>query len=169
MCVVVGASTACFISTDVVRSMCTTSLTLLTLFTCVKRITLVLAFLHSTTYADASQWEVVTPKCLEQRNYVLVTLLFVSLDSGHDCEVFVIAFMDLLSIKVDGFEFDQDCVAHYRDGHPCIVLFSMHNTSYEIRQVITLLSVEYAMSGYLAGILNGARPRSRYCHIHNPG
>ncbi|KAJ8425387.1 hypothetical protein Cgig2_018476 [Carnegiea gigantea] len=65
-------------------------------------IALVLAFLHSITYADAGQWEVVTPKCPEQKN-------------GHDYGVFVIAFIDLLSVKVDGFEFDQDYVAHYRD------------------------------------------------------
>ncbi|KAJ8444429.1 hypothetical protein Cgig2_005951 [Carnegiea gigantea] len=33
------------------------------------RIALVLAFLRSTTYADAAQWEVVTPECPEQRKY----------------------------------------------------------------------------------------------------
>ncbi|KAJ8432413.1 LOW QUALITY PROTEIN: hypothetical protein Cgig2_013827 [Carnegiea gigantea] len=51
----------------------------------------------------------------------LVTLLFVCLDSGHDCGVFVMAFMDLLSLKADGFEFDQDCVVHYRDK--CLLSF----------------------------------------------
>ncbi|KAJ8434227.1 LOW QUALITY PROTEIN: hypothetical protein Cgig2_005906 [Carnegiea gigantea] len=51
--VVVGASTVCFILTDMVRSMYTTSLTLLTMFACVKRIALVLTFLCSTTYTDA--------------------------------------------------------------------------------------------------------------------
>ncbi|KAJ8422394.1 LOW QUALITY PROTEIN: hypothetical protein Cgig2_028209 [Carnegiea gigantea] len=97
------------------------------------RIAFVLAFLRSSTYADAGQWEVLTPKCPEQRKYVqlspmtttpcthdliqpgLVTLLFVSLDSGHDCGVFAMAFIDLLSLKADGFEFDQDCVPYYRD------------------------------------------------------
>ncbi|KAJ8429596.1 hypothetical protein Cgig2_008826 [Carnegiea gigantea] len=39
--------------------------------------------------------------------------------SGHDYGVFVMAFMELLSLKVDGFEFDQDCVSHYRDK--CLV------------------------------------------------
>ncbi|KAJ8422349.1 hypothetical protein Cgig2_015344 [Carnegiea gigantea] len=72
------------------------------------RIVVVLTFLRSTTYADAGQWEAVTPKCPEQRN-------------GHDCGVFVMAFMDLLSLKVDGFEFDQDCDAHCRDK--CLLSF----------------------------------------------
>ncbi|KAJ8437856.1 hypothetical protein Cgig2_002990 [Carnegiea gigantea] len=108
MCVVVGVLTVCFISTDVVQSMCTTSLALLTMFACVKRIALVLAFLRSTTYAHAGQWEVVTPKCPEQRN-------------RHDCGVFAMAFMDLLSVKADGFEFNQDSVAHYRDK--CLLSF----------------------------------------------
>ncbi|KAJ8435239.1 hypothetical protein Cgig2_015642 [Carnegiea gigantea] len=44
----------------------------------------------------------------------LVTLLFAVFHSGHDCRVFVMALMDLLSLKAYGFEFDQDCVAHYR-------------------------------------------------------
>ncbi|KAJ8424003.1 hypothetical protein Cgig2_032387 [Carnegiea gigantea] len=73
------------------------------------RIALVLAFLRSTTYADAGQWEVVTPKCPEQRN-------------GHDCGVFVMAFMDLLSLKADGFEFDQDCVVHYEENGLVILI-----------------------------------------------
>ncbi|KAJ8425360.1 hypothetical protein Cgig2_032876 [Carnegiea gigantea] len=76
-------------------SMGTTSLTLLTMFTRVKRITFVLAFLCSTTHADARQWHVITPNYPEQRN-------------GHDCRVFVMAFMDLLSLKAVGFKFDQD-------------------------------------------------------------
>ncbi|KAJ8419910.1 hypothetical protein Cgig2_000657 [Carnegiea gigantea] len=72
------------------------------------RIALVLAFLRSTTYANVGQWEVVTPKCPEQKN-------------GHGCGVFIMAFMDLLSLKADGFEFDQDCAAHYRDK--CLLSF----------------------------------------------
>ncbi|KAJ8446520.1 hypothetical protein Cgig2_027482 [Carnegiea gigantea] len=34
------------------------------------RIALLLVFLRSTTYADAGQWDVVIPKCPEQRKYV---------------------------------------------------------------------------------------------------
>ncbi|KAJ8423572.1 hypothetical protein Cgig2_013325 [Carnegiea gigantea] len=72
------------------------------------RIAFVLTFLYSITYVDAGQWEVITPKCPEQKN-------------GHDYGVFVMAFMNLLSLKADGFEFDQDCVAHYRDK--CLLSF----------------------------------------------
>ncbi|KAJ8451051.1 hypothetical protein Cgig2_026860 [Carnegiea gigantea] len=39
----------------------------------------------------------------------------------HDCGVFVMAFMKLLSLKANGFEFDQDCVLHYRDK--CLLSF----------------------------------------------
>ncbi|KAJ8424262.1 LOW QUALITY PROTEIN: hypothetical protein Cgig2_019207 [Carnegiea gigantea] len=72
------------------------------------RIAFILAFLRSSTYVDAGHWEVLTPNCPEQRN-------------GHDCGVFVMAFMKLLSLKADGFEFDQDCVPYYRDK--CLLSF----------------------------------------------
>ncbi|KAJ8453381.1 hypothetical protein Cgig2_008265 [Carnegiea gigantea] len=35
--------------------------------------------------------------------------------------VFVMAYMDLLSVKADGYHFDQDCVAHYKDK--CLLSF----------------------------------------------
>ncbi|KAJ8427979.1 hypothetical protein Cgig2_017466 [Carnegiea gigantea] len=73
---------------------------------------------------------------------VLVTLLFASFDSGHNCRVFVMAFMDLLSLKVDGFEFNQDYVAHYRDN-PVIVIAT--HTHHGIR--IDNLSSTHAIHG----------------------
>ncbi|KAJ8432091.1 hypothetical protein Cgig2_001172 [Carnegiea gigantea] len=60
-----------------------------------QRIVFILAFLRSATYADAAH--------------------------GHDCGVFVMAFMELLSLKADGFHFDQDCVPLYRDK--CLLSF----------------------------------------------
>ncbi|KAJ8428612.1 hypothetical protein Cgig2_026157 [Carnegiea gigantea] len=70
------------------------------------RITFILAFLRSATYADAAQWELCNPPCPEQMN-------------GHDCGVFVMAFMELLSLKADGFHFDQDCVhEHKKSAQP---------------------------------------------------
>ncbi|KAJ8427792.1 hypothetical protein Cgig2_032851 [Carnegiea gigantea] len=68
------------------------------------RIALLLEVLNSTTYIDAGLWDVITPKCPEQRN-------------GHDYGVVFMAFIDFLPLKVDGFEFDQACVAHYRDKY----------------------------------------------------
>ncbi|KAJ8429742.1 LOW QUALITY PROTEIN: hypothetical protein Cgig2_023131 [Carnegiea gigantea] len=94
------------------------------------RIALVLAFLPSTTYADAAQWEVVTPKCPEQRKTIVHDILQPGLfmymlpflfHNGHDCGVFVMAYMELLSLKADGFHFDQDRVARYRDR--CLLSF----------------------------------------------
>jgi len=37
------------------------------------------------------------------------------LQNGHDYRVFVMAYIDFLSFKADGFHFDQDCVLKYRD------------------------------------------------------
>ena len=35
--------------------------------------------------------------------------------SGHDCGVYMLMFMDLLSIRADGLYFDQPYVRHPRD------------------------------------------------------
>ncbi|KAJ8441664.1 hypothetical protein Cgig2_019051 [Carnegiea gigantea] len=68
------------------------------------RIAFILAFLRSATYADAAY--------------------------GHDCGVFVMAFMELLSLKADGFHFDQDCVPLYRDK--CRPGFVTLNAAYTV-------------------------------------
>ncbi|KAJ8427788.1 hypothetical protein Cgig2_032847 [Carnegiea gigantea] len=82
---------------------------------------------------------------LSRTHAMLVTLLLSSIDSGHDCGTFVMAFMDLLSLKADGLELDQACVAHSRDK--CLFSFLQgRNNSCHIREVTALLWVQYTSS-----------------------
>ncbi|KAJ8440450.1 hypothetical protein Cgig2_013609 [Carnegiea gigantea] len=80
-------------------------------------ISLVLVFLRSTTYADATQTIV---HDIFEPGLVMYMLSYL-FHSGHDYGVFVMSCMELLSLKANGFHFDQDYIAHYRDK--CLLSF----------------------------------------------
>ncbi|KAJ8422403.1 hypothetical protein Cgig2_029227 [Carnegiea gigantea] len=61
-----------------------------------------LALMKLTEFTDVFRWEMEHADCPQQ-------------DNGHDCGVYVLMFMDLLSIRADGLYFGQPYVRHARD------------------------------------------------------
>ncbi|KAJ8443080.1 hypothetical protein Cgig2_004285 [Carnegiea gigantea] len=62
-------------------------------------ISLELAFMHSSRYVQPLEWDINHPCCPQQ-------------DNGHDCLLYVIAFMVVLSIKTDELYFGGSFVRH---------------------------------------------------------
>uniref|UniRef100_A0A7C8YVL5 Ubiquitin-like protease family profile domain-containing protein n=1 Tax=Opuntia streptacantha TaxID=393608 RepID=A0A7C8YVL5_OPUST len=65
-------------------------------------LSIALTLLRSPFCGDALTWEVVRADCPQQQN-------------GYDCGVFVMAFMDLISIRATGWQFTQANVRQFRD------------------------------------------------------
>ncbi|KAJ8453089.1 hypothetical protein Cgig2_014852 [Carnegiea gigantea] len=97
------------------------------------RIAFILAFVRSASHANAAQWELCNPPYPEQMN------------NGHDCGVFVVAFMELLCLKANGFHLDQDCIPLYRDK--CLLSFIQGRVAHFPQH---LRGVEVAVVGVLS-------------------
>lgn len=60
------------------------------------------ALLRTSTLGDALRWDMARVECVQQ-------------DNGYDCGVFVMAFMDLISVRADSWCFQQQNVRHFKE------------------------------------------------------
>ncbi|KAJ8438435.1 hypothetical protein Cgig2_004545 [Carnegiea gigantea] len=68
----------------------------------IEKVAIGLALMKLAEFTDVLRWEMEHADCPQQ-------------DNGHDCGVYMLMFMDLLSIRADGVYFGQNYVRHARD------------------------------------------------------